>query len=388
MQKTEVPQPVSPGRADSSAFSRLCLTENRISRRDFLKVVAGAAVLSSLPVLGACSAFSEPVETVYHGEVFDSGGAVLNIADGGGWWEEFNWKSLLTAFEKDFNCRVNYDAASPFYPKLAAAGMDYPAYDIVDQNMGEAIKSQDFYVSAAEYLANVPNAANLWEPAKTGPGLIWLFARCGYGYRKGARIPQPTGFKDLWNSNFQKRRGAYDATQSIQQIFFMAASKAFGRGFDDTGAGMEAMRAGQPWVVGQFTFNGQTELSNGSIDITPLTDAETYTLAGQGKKVDWLDWGTMTAPLVQVKNVTKGSKKKRLAYALLNRFCSPEVQEQWAAEYYWHPTNKSARIPENLASRGITNASDPFAGLWLPDWSWWNDHEKALLEQMVIAIGQ
>lgn len=353
-----------------------------ISRRAFLKSLLGAAALAAFPALPSCSLGGRVVETVYRGEVFDSEGTILNLADWGGWWEEFNWKAVLSNFERDFNCRINYDSAPPYYPKLAAAGVDYPAYDLVSQNAGEALRSRDFYVPAAELAANVPNLSDLWESAVTATGAVWLFGLCGYAYRQDIAAKTPNDFKDLWDEAFQDKRGSYDAGQPLQQIFFLAASQAFGAGQDDAEAGAEAMRKGQPWFVARYTANAQSALSSGRLHIAPLTDAETFWLAERGIPVGWAGWGPLTAPLVQVKNVTRGSKKKRLAYALLNRFCSPEVQERWAAEHFWHPTNRRAAIPPNLSRHGVSNSRDPLAGLWLPDWEWWNANEQPLLEKL------
>ncbi len=97
--------------------------------------------------------------------------------------------------------------------------------------------------------------------------------------------------------------------------------------------------------------------------------------------MQWSRVGDLTVPLPQLKNVTKKSPKKRLAYALVNRFCSAEVQEKWAAEYFWHPMNKNAQIPSNLAAFDVSNQSDEMAAFWPPDWQWWNDNEKALIRK-------
>jgi putative spermidine/putrescine transport system substrate-binding protein len=324
---------------------------------------------------------------VYDGEVFDSKGEVLNVGDLGGRWEEFNWTSVLTQFEKDFNCRVNYDSAGPYYPKLAASDIDHPTYDLVTMPAADVLKAQDFFVSQAEYLANVPNAVDLWDSARQGPGLVWLWGKVGYAtMRTKTKEPLASPFRLLWDRSFNDRRGGYVSTEQIQQMHLLAASKSFGTGFEDWQAGIRALKDAAPWSVGEFTAVAEEELASGRILIAPLTDAETYWWASTGPKVKWADWGDLTPPLQQIKNVSKGSRKKRLAYALLNRCCSPEVQQKWAEKYYWRPTNKKATVPANLASLGVKNDHDEMAGLWRPDWTWWNGHEKELVDNLTLAV--
>ncbi len=60
--------------------------------------------------------------------------------------------------------------------------MDYPAYDVMNLHPAEALKLKDFFVSQADYEANVPNSRDLWESATKGPGLAWLFGKIGYAY--------------------------------------------------------------------------------------------------------------------------------------------------------------------------------------------------------------
>jgi putative spermidine/putrescine transport system substrate-binding protein len=87
--------------------------------------------------------------------------------------------------------------------------------------------------------------------------------------------------------------------------------------------------------------------------------------------------------------VSRGSPdiQKRLAYAYVNRLCSPEIQERYAAELYLHPTNKNAVIPENLASKGVTNDAAGMEGLWSPDWDWYLANEQEIVETVNAIFG-
>ncbi|MEA2529092.1 MAG: putative spermidine/putrescine transport system substrate-binding protein, partial [Thermomicrobiales bacterium] len=67
---------------------------------------------------------------------------------------------------------------------------------------------------------------------------------------------------------------------------------------------------------------------------------------------------------------------------------SPEFQEACAKDVYLRPTNKKAVIPENLATKGVTNNAEAMAGLWNPDWDWYLDHEEDIVERVNEIFGQ
>lgn len=73
---------------------------------------------------------------------------------------------------------------------------------------------------------------------------------------------------------------------------------------------------------------------------------------------------------------------------LLDRTCSPKIQELYAAELCLHPMNRNAVIPENLASNGVTNDAAGTEGLWTPDWDRYLEHEQDIVETVNTIFGQ
>ena len=101
-------------------------------------------------------------------------------------------------------------------------------------------------------------------------------------------------------------------------------------------------------------------------------------------------WFLMAIQVVpQIRTVSRGSGdvQKRLAYAYIDRACSPEIQERYAAELYLRPTNKTAVIPENLANKGVTNDAAGVAGLWTPHWDWYLENEQDIVETVNMIFG-
>ena len=94
----------------------------RVTRRQALRTVGAAAVgvaaasAMTLPA-GAAPLQATPEQhpatqdVFYDGGVFDAGGAVLNLGDWPGFWQDMQHQNLIDQFQKDFNCTVNYDGS-------------------------------------------------------------------------------------------------------------------------------------------------------------------------------------------------------------------------------------------------------------------------------------
>src|SRR3984893_17103463 len=104
-----------------------------ISRRQALRTVGRAAIGLAGVTLFATPAGASPLQATpeqhpatqdvhWDGQVFDAGGAVLNVGDWPGFWQDMQYQNLIDEFQTDFNCSVQYDSSSPWFPKFAAGG--------------------------------------------------------------------------------------------------------------------------------------------------------------------------------------------------------------------------------------------------------------------------
>ena len=91
-----------------------------LNRRRFLKGAGGTLVAAStLPLFNINHVWSQDV--TYDGGIFDAGGVTLNVGEWGGFWEEFMRANIFDQFEKDFNCKIAYDASWPWFPKFVSS---------------------------------------------------------------------------------------------------------------------------------------------------------------------------------------------------------------------------------------------------------------------------
>ena len=93
------------------------MTRWKLSRRTFLQGTAAAAVIGAPAV---------------HAQT-----TVLKTTAWGGKWGEVMKGQIIPAFEKEFKCKVETDAAFPYYPKLQATPKNAPLYDVLHTNTSE-----------------------------------------------------------------------------------------------------------------------------------------------------------------------------------------------------------------------------------------------------------
>ena len=98
-----------------------------------------------------------------------------------------------------------------------------------------------------------------------------------------------------------------------------------------------------------------------------LHDAATNDLKKRGIPVDWVAPGEGTPILDQVVQVTRGSKNKELAWKFIDAYLSPEVQLAFATELFWSPTNRTVKVPPDVAKKVIGPAD--VEKLVLFDWA-------------------
>ncbi|MBM3518012.1 MAG: twin-arginine translocation signal domain-containing protein [Alphaproteobacteria bacterium] len=360
--------------------------KSKLSRRLFIKRAgATAAAASAVSLFNINHTWSQDVS--YDGGVFDAGGATLNLGEWGGFWEEFMRKNLIDQFEKDFNCKFAYDSSWPWFAKYTAGGPQKPVFDISNWNLPELFKTAragDYFLSPDEIKPNVPNAANAWDFAfLSGVGVTWGFGQYVYAYRTDMVESAPTDFKSFWDAQFDGgKRGTYITSNTLQMVFFLTSSHVWGGNTENLEAGFDAMRRAMPMKISDFTGNMQTLIERGEVAIGVQWEGEVYNQMDKGIKIAPYIWREKEPVLTQTHTVSRYSEpmQKKLAFAYLHRKLDPAFSSVAGSTFYLRPTTRNATLPDNLASKGVTNSADGMSKLWIPDWNWYLEHEDEIVE--------
>ena len=365
-------------------MKKLKKTRSKQSRRKFLKTTAVLTAASTLPLFNINHAWSQDV--VFDGQPFDAGGATLLLGEWGGFWEEYMRSAFLDEFEKTYNCKVSYDGAWPWFPKYVANGPQNPAYDICNWNIPEMIKTQragDYFMTPDDIADAIPNGKNIWDFAKaTGVGLTWAFGQYAHVYRTDLTDPNPSTFESFWEDRFAGMRGTYITSNTLQMVFFLAASAHFGKDEFDLKAGFEAMKAARPVKLSDFTGNMQTLVERGEVHIGVQWEGEIYLQMDKGISVAPIIWEHRKPILTQTHTVSKYSDpiQKKLALAYVNAKLDPKFMNGAGETFYLRPTIKNAVLPELLTSKGVKNDAQALDDVWTPDWNWYLDNEDDIVE--------
>jgi putative spermidine/putrescine transport system substrate-binding protein len=284
----------------------------------------------------------------------------LVVTGYGGRWSEVMKKALVEPFEKKHNVKVEVvtGITTEWVAKLLAAGPDNPPYDVVFGNEPAfpIPRERGFFEKRNEALA--PNIKNLYPKALIGDTSLAMFwGRIGLAYRTDMGLKRPTSFKDFWDDAYAGRRATYVIGNTLGINFLFMTSKLYGKDYFDVDAGVAAIKKAQPKLV-DFTGTVEKQLEQKEVVMAVLHDASTYDLQKRGIPVDWVAPVEGQPILDQIVQVTRGSKNKDLAWKFIDAYISPEVQLAFATELFWSPTNRTVKVPADVAKKLVSGPAE------------------------------
>jgi putative spermidine/putrescine transport system substrate-binding protein len=294
----------------------------------------------------------------------------LVVTGYGGRWSEVMKKVLVTPFEQQHGVKVEVvtGITTEWVAKLMAAGPDNPPFDVVMGNEPPfpIPRERGFFDKRNVDLA--PNIKNVYPRALIGDTSVVLFwSRIGLAYRPDVVPKKPESWKDFWDDAYAGRRGTYVIGNTLGINFLFMAGKVWGQDYFDVDAGLAAVKRAQPKLV-DFTGTMEKHLEQREVVIAVLHDGSAWDLQKRGLPIDWVAPREGTPILDQVIQVTRGSKNKELAWKLVDLYLSPAVQTAFATELYFSPTNRSVKLPAEVAGKIISGPAD-VEKLVVFDWS-------------------
>ncbi len=315
-----------------------------LSRRAFLKTSAGAAATAS-GWLGACSASNR-----------DGPERRLNVMMNGGLYEELARRYVVEPFESESGTRVNLvpGTAAQILTRLMAE-RSAPAVDVVilDQILAAKGVAEGLFEQIDP--SNIPNLADLAEEAidPHGFGPIVHSHSLSLGVNtEFLDVDPPTSWADLWHPRFAGMvcPGSIELTPGL--LFLVQSSFQNGGRYEDMDPGFRAIRELAPNI---------RKFYRGLGEIRPLLNSENVVVVGssnvtqgevdKGNPIDVIfpEEGCLASPAVA--RVVKGTQVKELAERFIDAYLRPEVQFQWAKNFYLTVFNNRVEIPGELRSR-------------------------------------
>jgi putative spermidine/putrescine transport system substrate-binding protein len=345
------------------------MTPQTLCRRGFIRKAGGAAVMAALGFPGILRAQT----------------ATLKTTAWGGKWGEVLKGQVIPSFEREFKCKVETDAAGPFFPKLQATPRNAPLYDVLHANTNSQWQAaSEGLVEPKIDLKNVPNIADVFPYAVSEKmvGVSIFTNAIGFGYRTDKGIPAPKSWKDLADPKLAGQRGSYIIPiNPFGQMHLMMLGQTYGKGLTDLDAAYRALEQLKP--IKTFDFTGQMEkaLLSGEVTVGVLHDSGIYRYDGENQPIDFAAPQEGVLALEQVLAVTPGSKVKELAYAWVDFMLRPDIQKTLAEAVWYSPSNRKVKLDPKYDAR-LYNTEAKVAQLIQVDWKWYNARKDEIDERV------
>lgn len=315
-----------------------------ISRRAFVKHgLQATALASGLPL--ACTAAGRP-----------AGARPLRVMINGGFYEETARRIVIDPFERETGARVEVvpATAAQMLTRLRAERAS-PSVDLVviDHLVGAGGIHDGLFERVDA--ASIPNLRDLTDEAVDPDGYGPVVHSHGQSLgvnRARLGVEPPVSWADLWHPRFKDKvvPGAIELTPGV--LFLLQANALNGGTYANMEPGFAAIRRLKPNIRKYFHNLGEVRplLANESVVVA----ASANVMQGEADKgipIDTLfpEEGSLASP--SVARIVSGTRVKDLACRFIDRYLDPEVQLEWARQFYVTVFNRKARIPDDLQAR-------------------------------------
>ncbi|MBS7697448.1 MULTISPECIES: extracellular solute-binding protein [unclassified Chelatococcus] len=279
----------------------------------------------------------------------------LVVTSFGGEFEKLHRKNVIEPFEKKYNVQVQVvtsysaDALASLRAQKAA-----PQIDVVHFSAGhEAIAAREGLLTPMT-ADEVPNIKNLYAFGATGlargEGPVMLVAAVGLLYNKD-KMERPTKWSDLWSGKAPDNRVLVDiATNGYGLLSFLMINKVSGGDLNNIEPGLKTVEQ----ILDKATLVSttpelQASVAQGNCWLSAFSQDYIYVMSKAGLPVDFVKPEEGTAGSFLTANLVAGRPNQDLARKFIDFELSKEVQEMWAREMRYSPSNKTVQLDPNLA---------------------------------------
>lgn len=288
----------------------------------------------------------------------------LVINSFGGSYEKIHRELVITPFEKKYGVKVRVVTAysSQTLTQLRAQKAN-PQFDVVHFSGGlETIAAAEKLLSpiAPNELANhgqmYPFAV---AGIGKGVGPMYKIAAIGILYNTKMVKQPPTSWRDLTRPEFRNRILITDvASNTYGMLAFLMMNKVVGGTLEDVKPGIEFVKGILPHAT-IITKSPQIQqnFAQGNAWIAPYAQDYAHTLTKAGLPVKFIQpkEGAVFAPITV--NLVAGRPNRKLALQFIDFSIRAEASRGWAMGLRYSPTNKTVKLPKDVASQVIYGPS-------------------------------
>jgi putative spermidine/putrescine transport system substrate-binding protein len=349
-----------------------------ISRRTVLKAGAGAAAGLAAPNFFVRNAWAA--------------GTSMQIGIWGGTQGEYIRRSVLPAFEKEFDCKVDAQQGSTLGQiGLLRAAKDAPKFTVmfVDDLGVEIAKREDLIAALPK--DKMPNLAKVYPRLvyNDGYGVALAVSSAGLFYNPQATKPLES-YADLWNPRFS-RKISLVGTKTTPSVFTVIAAAA--------------VATGKPFKEAQYLADAAwpklAELKPNVLNLYSTDDAALLVAQGQGS-IGGPEYSKYVYPYklkgapiemcfpkegafagVNCQVLVKNGPNPDLGAAFMNRMLEPSVQQGLAETALAAPAIGGLSFkPEIAGLLAYPDTKMDELGLFSPDWAHINAVRSNWIEKL------
>ncbi len=304
------------------------------------------------------------------GLALPAAGDELVVATFGGTFVDNSKKCHATAFEKATGSTVKYVLGSSVQTmaKLRAAGAR-AEFDVayMDSQIVKQAKAEGLLQPLEP--AKVAHWNDVYDVSrdKDAHWVSMMFAGTMITYNTKLVKEPPTSWADLWKPEFKGKLAIPDISGTSGQQFLMAAARLNGGSIENIDPGFEAIKKLKPNVQMMYTQPDQIIplFERGDIAVAVWYTDRTGAAAAKGVPVAAAYPKEGAIGIVPTVSVPKASPKKELAQKYIATLLSPEGQLCFAQSQFAGPTNKTVKLPPDLAK--LVPYGDLVQRMYFPD---------------------
>lgn len=292
----------------------------------------------------------------------------LVINSFGGAYEQAHRKLVIDAFAKKYDVDVQVitaysaDALAQLRAQKAS-----PQFDVIHFSGGqEVVAAREGLISPMK-VEDLPNAKDLYpfavEGLARGEGPVYSVAAIGLLYNKSKVAKAPTKWVDLWDASYKDHLVLTDFSNAYGLLGFLMMNKARGGDLGNVDPGFKAVQEllGGATIVATSPELQQAFAQNDAW-VAPYASDYAFTLRKAGLPVEFVQGEEGTPAVYLTINLVANRPNQELAKKFIDFSIAAEVQNGWAEELRYSPTNRNARLSEELA-REVVYGDKAVAGL-------------------------